>query len=326
MTDKERYRILCEEKSLPLFMQAWWLDAVCSPDDKQWDVLLYEENNKIIAALPYHLLKKWNFKIVIQPQLTQYNGIWIDYPTDQKLHKRYSFEEKIINNLIDKLEALKLSYFSQTFHHSFTNWQPFYWRNFKQTTRYTYIIKNIVELEKKIENIQQRYRQRITKSETELIVAFDLSPENFYDFYKKFLTGKKQKIEYSKQLFLSIYNAAIQRNQGKIISINNKDGKLLSAVFLVWDVTNGYNFIPARDIVEASNDASIFMTWQAIKFLRNKTQNYDFEGSMIKGIAAVNQRFGAEQIPYFHITKCYSLINVEKISSFLSSLFSRCKK
>jgi hypothetical protein len=307
MTNKERYRTFCEEKPVPLFMQAWWLDAVCV-EGKTWDVLLYEENGKIMAVMPYHLLKKWGFKIILNPQLTQYNGVWIDYPTDCKLHKRYSFEKKIMDNLIDKLEALKPSFYSQGFHHSVTNWQPFYWKKFKQTTQYTHIIKNIVESDIIFKNIHKKYRQRIEKNEQELVIDFNLLPEEFYNFHKNFLTEKKDRINYSKQLFLSIFHAANKREQGKIIAIRDKNNNLLSALFFVWDKNNAYNLITARKKIEKSNDALIYMTWSAIKYLNDKTKNYDFEGSMIEGVAVNDQRFGAEQIIYFNISKHYSSI------------------
>jgi len=286
-------------------MQAWWLNVVCI-EGKTWDILLCEENGKIVGAMPYHLLKKWGFKIIIQPQLTQYNGMWIDYPKDIKLTKRYSFEKKVTDNLIDQLEKLNVSYYSQNFHHSFTNWQPLYWRGFKQTTRYTYILKNIADIDMIFDNIHPRYRQKLRKNEKEFFVDYNLAPEDFYHFHKESLTEKKDRIVYSEQFFLSIFRAATERKQGKIIAIRNKNNDLLSALFFVWDTNCGYNLITARKIDDGSNDTSIFMIWEAIKYLIDKAENYDFEGSMIEGVANVNQQFGAEQVPYFCISKNYS--------------------
>ena len=38
MTNKEKYYTFCDiEKTVPIFSQAWWLDAVCGDD---WDVCL----------------------------------------------------------------------------------------------------------------------------------------------------------------------------------------------------------------------------------------------------------------------------------------------
>ena len=316
MTNKQRYKIFCDEHSeIPLFMQVWWLDAVTVPDGKDWDVLLSEENGKIEGAMPYHVLKKWRFKIIVQPQQTQYNGVWIDYPKNMKLHKRYSFEKRVMNNLIDQLEALNVDFYSQNFHHSFMNWQPFYWRGFQQTTRYTYQINELNDLEKTLNSFDYSKRTRI-RNEEQFFVDFSLAPEDFYNFHKRTLQQKNSKIEYSKELFISIYNAAKNRNQGQIITLRGEDEKLQSAIFLVWDKNSAYNLITSIDFLYKSGRSSTKMFWEAIKFASNRTKSFDFEGSMIKGVAQSFQQFGAEQVPYFNISKCTStllsvLINVK---------------
>ncbi len=307
MTNKQRYEQFCNEHpEIPLFMQVWWLNSVCV--DKTWDVLLCEENNKIIGAMPYHLLKKWGFTIIIQPQKTQYTGIWIDYPSDMKLHKRYSFEKRVMNNLIDQLEALKISFYSQNFHHSFTNWQPFYWRGFEQNTRYTYVLENIANTDTIFKNIQARCQEKIRKCEREMTLDFNLSPKEFYQFHKKTLKEKHEEILYSEYLLLSIFQTVHERKQGKIIAVRNKNNELISAIFLVWDTHCAYNLNTARKTIDGSNDATAFLFFEAIKYASSKTKNFDFEGSMIEGVATVNQQFGAKQVPYFNMSKSSSTL------------------
>ena len=306
MNNKEKYEIFCEQHpEIPLFLQVWWLDAVCI-EGKIWDVLLCEENGKIVSAMPYHLLKKWGFKVIIQPQLTQYNGIWIDYPQNIELHKRYSFEKKVTDNLIDQLEKLNVSYFSQKFHHSFTDWQPFYWRDFQQNTRYTYQIKDLSDLEKVFKNFSYAKQKHVKKENEDLFVDFSVSADEFYDFYKKCLQQKNDKIEYSRNLFLSIHNETIKREQGKIIALKDKNEEIHSALFFVWDKNSAYALISAINQQFKSDGSSTKIFWEAIKFISDKTQIFDFEGSMIEGVAKSFQQFGAEQVPYFNISKNYS--------------------
>ena len=104
--NKERYSALCDEnKSIPLFMQAWWMNAVCDPNS--WDVLIYEKNNKISAVWVYHFRKKYGFKVVLQPQLTQTNGMWIDYPEKLTVSEKLSFEKELMTNLIQSFQKKK---------------------------------------------------------------------------------------------------------------------------------------------------------------------------------------------------------------------------
>ena len=46
------------------------------------------------------------------------------------------------------LELLPLAhFFYQRFDTEFTNWLPLYWANFNQTTRYTYVIEDLSDLD-----------------------------------------------------------------------------------------------------------------------------------------------------------------------------------
>jgi hypothetical protein len=58
-----------------------------------------------------------------------------------------------MTRLIDALPPHDV--FSQSFHHSITNWQPLSWKGFTQTTRYTYILKDLSDLDKVMENFEK---------------------------------------------------------------------------------------------------------------------------------------------------------------------------
>ncbi|MDR1698505.1 MAG: hypothetical protein LBR75_01590 [Prevotellaceae bacterium] len=304
---KELYRTICKQNDdIPLFMQAWWLDAATAPDGKEWDVFLCEEKGKIIGAMPYHPLKKWGFTFILQPQLTQYNGVWIDYPKEIKLHKCYSFEKKVMDNLIDQLEKKKWSFYSQNFYHSFKNWQPFYWRDFRQTTRYTYQIKDLSNLEKVFDNFSYAKQKHIKKDSDDLLIEPSLSANEFYDFHERCLLEKNARIAYSRPLFLSLCNEAIKREQGKIIALKDRNQHLHAALFFVWDKNAAYALISAVNPQFKAGGASTKMFWEAMKFVSDKTKVFDFEGSMIQGVAQSFQQFGAEQVPYFSIKRINS--------------------
>src|ERR1035437_1889742 len=211
---KERYRKLCDERQdIPLFMQAWWMDAVCN--NKNWDVLLYEKNNKIVAALVYHNVVRYGFSIIIQPQLTQSTGIWIDYPNNLSTSETLSLEKVVMKNLIQQLNEQKFSYYDQNFHPSFTNWLPFYWNGFVQTTRYTYQIDDIKDIEKCFQRFSYAKKKQISKAEKNLNIDLKLTGELFYDQLQNNLN---QNVYFSKKLFLRLYNECKIRNQGCIIA------------------------------------------------------------------------------------------------------------
>ncbi len=304
MTDKERYRELCkEEKSIPLFCQDWWMDAVCP---NEWDVLLTEEKGEIVGALPYHLRKKFGFRCVVQPQLTQYNGIWIKRDPVTVDNIRLSNEKKVFNELITQLEHLELSFYQQCFHLSITNWLPFYWRGYKQTTRYTYLINNIANPKSIFSRFSPAKQRQIRKSEGKLHLSLDMKPDEFYNHHKQTLKKRGNEISYPYELFFHVYKAAQEHNAGQLFAI--KDGKetIHSCLFTVWDNASAYALLYSIAPEYASSGASTLVIWEAIKFLANKTRDFDFEGSMVEGIENSYRQFGTIQKPYLRIEKYYS--------------------
>lgn len=306
VSNKDKYRQLCEEKFIPFFMQAWWMDAVCGVD--KWEVLLSEKEGVIIGALPYLLVRKSIFKCIIQPQLTQYNGVWIDYPKGIKLAKKCSLEKEIMSNLIDQIKQKRIHYFNQNFYYSINNCDPFVSKGFTQSIRYTYVIEDISHPDKVYKPFSYAKQKHIKKSEGKLNVKFDISADAFYDFHAEALSQRDEKIVYSKALFMSIYKSSVERNQGQIISIADNQGNIHAALFVVWDKQSAYYLISAIDTNFKSSGASTLMIWEAIKFLSDKTQIFDFEGSMIESVAKSFKEFGSVRKSYVNISNYYSPI------------------
>ena len=138
VTNKEKYRLLCQtEIDIPIFSQAWWLDAVCG--EKNWDVSLVEANDKILASMPYYQPYPG---IITMPSYTQTMGPW---QTKESANSKYT-------TLLSKCQAFykqliaqlpRFTFFLQNFSYQVTDWLPFYWEGFRQTTRYTYILHHI---------------------------------------------------------------------------------------------------------------------------------------------------------------------------------------
>ncbi len=307
MSNKEKYIQLCEEKEIPLFMQAWWMDAVCQDVDS-WDVLLFEKESQIQGVLVYHWVKKFGAQLILQPVYAQFNGVWIDYPKRISLAKKCKLEEELMSDLITQLEQKRLHYFNQNFHYSITNWTPFKKNQFSSSVRYTYVLEDISKPEKVYKAFTYAKQKHIKKSEGKLVVDLDLSAADFYDFHANSLAQNRIKIAYSKELFMSIYNASMKRNVGQIMSIRDSKENLHAALFVVWDKQSAYYLISAINPTYKSSGASTLMVWEAIKFLSDKTKIFDFEGSMIENVAKSFKAFGATKKLYVNLTKNYSFI------------------
>ena len=300
MDNISKYRELCsKERTIPIFSRDWWLDAVC--DEGSWDVVLVERNGEIIASLPYYaVMKPWGRSIVM-PQLTQTMGIWIKYPEGQKYANKLGFEKEAMTQSIENLP--ETVYFSQNFHHSITNWLPFYWKGFKQTTRYTYLIDDLSDLESVFEGFKGNAKNKIRKAEKIVSVDHGKTVKDFYDLNKKTFERQRKKMPYSFEFVEKIDKALAEKGCRKIFFAVDGEGKSHSALYLIWDETTAYVHMVGEDPFLRSSGAGILLVWEAMKFAGKELglNNFDFEGSMIEPVEEVRRSFGAKQIPYFNV-------------------------
>lgn len=310
MNNKELYTELCEtERTICLYNQPWWLDATAGSDN--WDVLLCIKDGKIIGSMPYYLKSKYGLKYITVPYRTQHNGVWIKYPEDISGERKISFETSVMVDLIGQLENVAkkqgVLHYQQTFSPLVTNWMPFYWHGYKQTTRYTYRLPDIHDVDQIFQNFKHNKRKNINKAKALGIeVKFDLPADVFYNFHKECLLKQGKIINYSYEEFERVYNVLYERNAGRTIYAQSADGKLLCALFNGWDSVWGYDWISAIDIETRNTGAPDLLVYSMICFLADKVEGYDFEGSMIMGVEESFRAFGTVQTPYFRIWKTYS--------------------
>ena len=310
MTRKEKYYSFCEiEKNIPIFSQAWWLDAVCGMD---WNVALVEKNSQIIASMPYYLIKKVGFKIITMPKLTQNMGPYIKYPPNQKYENKIAYEKIIMTELITYLPSYDM--FSQNFNYTITNWLPFYWKGFSQTTYYSYILDQLSDLESIFSRFHSTKKKNIKKAEKLIDIVYDISDKTFYDNHKMTLAKQGKKISYSLELFKKIYSEGYKHNSSKTIGAYDKNGNLHAAYFIIWDDISVYNLISTIDPEYRESGASSLLFKEIISFASNISDKIDLEGSMIESVEQSFRKFGAIQIPYFNVTKINStLLGIKKM-------------
>lgn len=312
MDKKKRYRELCEfEASIPLFSQAWWLDCVCGPE--QWDVCVVIKGEEIVASMPYSISKRLGFTLLHQPKLTQTLGPWLK---EQYLKngKKLSREKELLQQLVMQLP--KAASFISNWQYNYTNWLPLYWLGFSQTTRYTYVINDLTNLDAVWNGIQGNIKGDIKKAVNryELIVHSDLDFNRFFELNK--LTFLRQSMEppYSKKMVDSLIKSALEHNQAKWFIAQDNSGNNHAGVLIVWDSNSAYYLMGGGDPQLRNSGATSLCMWEAIKFASTVTKRFDFEGSMIEPIEKFFRAFGATQTPYFRISKTNSkLLKIKNI-------------
>ena len=313
MSNKEAYIRFSELiPALPLFMQPWWLDAVTQPDGKTWEVLLARnKQGEIEAVMPYVTGSKWGMRYVLTPQLTQYTGVWIVDKEGESMADRLSREKKLQNDIISQLKTKKIALFDVKFPLKYTYWSPFYWAGYQQETHYTYRLENIQDTESLFAQLDYAKQKQIRKAqEAGIVIDYDMSADELYDLQCAQLDERGSKDVLSRELVHSVVEASRHRGQGLIARAKDKEGDTHAAILVVWDEHSAWELISAIHPYHRASGASTLVVWKAIKQVSDKTQAWDFEGSMIEAVDNSFRQFGGTPVPYYEIYKKNKLIQL----------------
>jgi len=295
---KEKYHNLClTEENIPIFSRDWWLDTVCGKNG--WDVLL-SENHGLKSAMPLYIPKKG---VISMPDFTQTMGIWFGKESaDMKSVTCLERRQAICRDFIKQISDYKV--YMQNFDTAFTDWLPFYWADYSQTTRYTYRLLNIADSEMLFRNMSIQTRRNLRHANNyPVIVKQHIDIEDFIDIIK--LTYKQKKVQCIPcyDTLRNLIRVSREHLQGDIFGGYDLDGNLHAVAFVVWQPSSAYYIAGGGDPAFRHSCAHSLVMLEAIKYTSQYTNVFDFEGSMIQGVERFFREFGAVQTPYFRISK-----------------------
>jgi hypothetical protein len=304
MTRRDTYTRFCDNApDLPLFMQPWYLNAVCQGG--QWDVAMVQKGGQAVAVWPYFLKKKWGRRYVAMPPLARMMGPYL-LPEWRVTRKEASLVEELLGQLPTGLAA-----FEQDFNYTAQNWLPLYWRGFRQTTRYSYLLK-IKDLNVVWQNLAPDYRnQKIPKAQELVEAKTGGSLDDFLEIHDLSYERKGLDPPVSYELMSRLDEALAGRGQRAIFFAHDrKNNEIHSVAYLVWDKQSAWYLMAGDNPALRQSGAGILLTWEAIRYASEvlKLPLFDFAGSMIRPIERVRRQFGAEQRPYFRVQKEWSLV------------------
>lgn len=298
------YHQFCQSApaDFPLFMQDWYLDAVCEGDGA-WDAAVLEKAGQVVAVWPYFLKKKWLWRYVAMPPLARLMGPYI-LPEWRNLRKEPALMEELIGLLPPGLAA-----FEQDFPYMVNNWLPFYWKGFTQTTRYSYLLK-VSDLEKVWKNMAADYRnQKIPKAQQQVEIKTGCPLSEFIRVHNSGFERKGMRPPVATDLLIRL-DAALEAHQQREIfmAVDRQTGAIHSVGYLAWDTRSAY-LLMAGDAPELrASGAGILLIREMIQYTNEVLQLpvFDFLGSMIQPVERVRRQFGAVQQPYFRLRKEWS--------------------
>jgi hypothetical protein len=326
LTPRQQLEELCQrDPSVSIFLHPFWLDIVCK--NGTWDVCLsYDNAGEIDGVLVYFKVKlKGLISAIAMPELTPNAGVWLRLPNHKingiKRHSVYTATKKIVDALILQLPDVPI--YCQHFHYSLTDWQPFFWKNYRQTTHYSYVLENLHDLNTIYEALKGSVRTDLKKAERLVTIEniSDTTPDALLDFYKVVnLSFLKQGMKplYSMEMLRELDTVLGEKNARQLFLArdtegssgmhegfeNSKKGMIHGGVYvIIWNGTAHYIAGGSHPELRQSGAMSLLI-WRAIEWAAAQGCHYfDFEGSMIPQVETLFRAFGGQQKPFFRITK-----------------------
>jgi hypothetical protein len=282
-----------------IFQTGWWLDAVAPGN---WRLLEVRKGDHVVATMPVVLKRKYGRSGIVMPPLTQFLGPWLAPPEAGTKYPTWLGQQKeLFGALIDALPAC--DYFSQKFHPEIHNWQPFYWRGFSATVRYTYILEGMTDLDTVMSGFQENIRRDIRKAEKAVTVEVADGVSELMEVSRKSLARAGHALPYSPQMLERVHAVLRERNAGRVLVARDKQGAVHAAMLYCWDDRCTSYVIGGGDPQLRNSGATSLLKWHAIQHAAALNGTFDFEGSMIEAVERFVRAFGGRQVPYFHVTR-----------------------
>ena len=278
-----------------VFCYSWWLEAITKSHFK---ILVITEKDEIVAGIPlaYDADNKVN-----EPPLTRTLGVLYKPQKHLSVHKQVSNQRKWLCALLDHLPLD--DFVQMCTHHSFTDWLPFRWKGFNQTTRYTYLIhyndKTLSDLWKNLSMGRKGSINRAVKNCIRIEESDDF--ELLYKFeslsYER--QGLMFRIPYND---LKLLDDAIKKNGNRLIlkAIDNLN-QVHALIYVAFNAKSAYYLLSGSDAKYRKLGGHTLVVWEGLKYFKDKVEYFNFGGSDIKQIEEHVRGFGGVLTPYFHI-------------------------
>ncbi|MFP3982442.1 MAG: GNAT family N-acetyltransferase [Desulfurivibrionaceae bacterium] len=212
-------------------------------------------------------------------------------------------EKDVLGALADGLPDFAA--YRQNWDYARGNWLPFYWRGYKQTTRYTYVLPDISDNKQLWSGFQKDIRGNIRKAEDRYGVRIRFGEDigELFPVLRKTFDRQDKRLPFSEHFLYKVDHAAAAEGKRAIILGEDAEGRFHAGTYIVWEGDTAYQLLNGYDPELRQSGAGSLCVWSAIKKAAQHVSRYDFEGSMLEPVERFFRAFGAMQVPYFRVER-----------------------
>lgn len=280
---------------------SWWLQIVTDSDFRI--CALFDDDNLIVAGLT---LPYYSTKYIHQPPLTQSLGVLyenMEKRNNMRLQKQLTKQKEYSNQIFDfVLKDIKK--FIIQFNYNYDYWLPLYWKGFKQTTLYTYVIdySNYV-LDEEFKRFSKGHKWILNRVEkkSDLVVKETDDVEEYLVESDKTYQRQNVKKPYSNELVRLLYKECKKRCMSTILKIVDSANQTHAVAIYLHNKNEVYYWLGASDENLRESGGHTYLTWYAIRYFSDKVRYFNFGGSMLEAVERNFRNFSATPRQYFRI-------------------------
>lgn len=292
-TTREDYEAWSSSQYCPVYLLPWYLDVVCGRG--HWQAHLQVVADTVVAIWICNTRKKGRLTYSVTPELSPYHGLHI---------------------VGDHLAAADLEQFANYvrahYHYMEHDLAPQDWLS-AADEKTTFIINQSHSSDAAWGMMKSDYRRKIKKAKAEHTVV-EVEFDHFREILTQSFSAKEKKQPYNMALFSKLDAECKKHNTRRILGLTDQQGKIVAAAYFLHDQQCTY-YLAGGHV--AGTNPMYLLLWEGIKQSLDRGRAFDFEGSMIPGVAQFFRGFGGQQTAYAHYTHSRArwvnwLVNIKK--------------
>jgi hypothetical protein len=281
-----------------IFSSSAWLDAVAPG---RWRMHLVEEGGAVLGAWP----------TVVRP--TPWGDVHTGAPLTPYLGPLFRPEANPVRGRANDIRYVELlltqlgrfAHLEAHCHPAFDYWTPLAWEGFTQTTRYSWRLTDLRDLEAVFRGTRENIRREIRKAEKRGLVAAPASLADFLELHTATVlpTDRNESLVANHRALESIDEAIAPRGARSILVARDAEGRAHAGAYLVHDDRYTYYLVGASDPALRNSGAPSLVMWRGIEEAAERRLGFDFEGSMVKGVERFFRAFAGTPTAYSVVRK-----------------------
>jgi hypothetical protein len=280
-----------------LFQEDWWLEAVAPG---AWQAIVIGSGHDTQARLPYVHTRGALLSTIRHPFLTQFMGPWYR-PTGGKASSSLHREKELANELFAQLPSC--DFFSMNFHHSITNWLPYYWMKFETIPRVAYVLEPLGSEAILWDGLQPNIRREIKKAEKRVEVIRSDDVDLLVELNRKTFKRQQMDLPYSPQTLHRVDAVCAARKARQIYFARDEHQRIHAALYIVFDDRSAHYLLGGADPALRNSGASSLLMWTAMLDAMKTSASFNFAGSIREGIERFLRAFGGRQTTYMNVRR-----------------------